>query len=229
MREIFTYTAKGKRESNQDVILLKDLAESISVYLLSDGMGGYKNGEIAATIACQSIVDFLTNKLDIDDVPKSIRLAVESANVKLGQKRKELESKLGTTIAGAIVCGEKAFNFWLGDVRIYHFRNSNILFQSEDHSLLNELRKNGIISPANIIRYRNIVTNSITGDNLNNKIPVIENAIVPSDIIVLCSDGLWQNWCIQSILMKSEVELIDIFSEHAYDCNDNFSIIKIDM
>ena len=59
----------------------------------------------------------------------------------------------------------QAYCFWVGDVRIYHIRENKIIFQSKDHSLINELlNKNQTLTPSVIEKYRHIVTKSIQGN-----------------------------------------------------------------
>lgn len=227
MIEVFTYSAKGKRESNEDYILTKNLSEGNAIYLLADGMGGYMHGDIASSSACNSISEYLIATQGEDDIPGSIASAVESANDIIRFQRKLLKTKLGTTIAGAMIIKNIAYFFWLGDVRIYQFRNSGIIFQSVDHSLVNDMKKNGIVSAMDLTRYKNIVTRSLMGDNIHDQIPIQVAEIFPEDTIIICSDGLWQNWDVGALLNLPETKLLNLLSENESSNDDNYSIIRI--
>jgi PPM family protein phosphatase len=227
MMKVFTYSGKGKRVTNEDYILIKSLSETNSIYLLADGMGGYLHGDIASSLACNSISEYLSANLDKDDIPGSISQSVESANSAIRLQRDFLKTKLGATIAGALVNNDTAYLFWVGDVRIYHFRGDNILFQSEDHSLLNEMRKNGTISTTDLTRYRNIVTRSLMGESYQNQMPLKVVQVCPGDTLIICSDGLWQNWNPSTILNIPETELLNLLSANESNNDDNYTIIKI--
>lgn len=227
MSEVFTFSARGTRQTNDDFILYKQLSATCSIYLLADGMGGYLHGEIASSIACRTIYDYLSANLDKNDIPGSIVHSLESANAAISLQHNLLNTKLGTTIAGAIIETDTAYLFWLGDVRIFHYRGANILFQSEDHSLLNEMRENGIVSATDIARFRNIVTRSLMGDNLQNKVPLMVRQILPGDTLIICSDGLWQNWNVSALKDTPETDLIKLLSENETTSDDNYSIIRL--
>jgi len=171
--EVYSFSAKGKRENNEDYILSRLISTDCTVHLLADGMGGYLYGELASKLVCQSIAKYLENNLCNKNNPDCIRESVQHANVLIGQKRKELQSKLGTTLAGILDVGTRLYIFWLGDVRIYHIRNNEILFQSEDHSFINDMRKQGIVSSNELERYTNIVTRSRLGTNISKERTII--------------------------------------------------------
>jgi len=227
MREVFTYSGKGKRVTNEDYILYKSLSETSSIFLLADGMGGYLHGDIASSLACNSISEYLSSNLEKDDIPGSITQSIESANSAIRLKRDSLKTKLGATIAGALIDKDKAYLFWVGDVRIYHFRSDTILFQSEDHSLLNQMRKNGIVSTTDLTRYRNIVTRSLMGDNFQDPLPLLVAQVCPGDTLIICSDGLWQHWNVNALLNMPETELLNLLSANESDNDDNYSIIRL--
>ncbi|MBV5312767.1 MAG: serine/threonine-protein phosphatase [Prolixibacteraceae bacterium] len=225
--QVFKYTAKGIREINEDFLLNDFYSPSESLHLLADGMGGYSFGEVASSLTCKTISDYLSKNLLSDNIPACIKQSVDIANSIIHKKKIELGSKLGTTIAGAYITGNTAYLFWLGDVRIYLFRQSKVIFQTEDHSLINDMRKQGTVSPLDINRYKNIVTRSITGASHQDELPVIETSFNPGDTLILCSDGMWQSWNIASIFNLSDEELNKLFSEKESSNDDNYSIIKI--
>ncbi len=227
--QVFKYTAKGIREINEDFLISDFYSPSVSLHLSADGMGGYSFGEVASSLTCKAISDYLSKNLLLDDIPACIKQSVNIANSIIYQKKIELGSKLGTTLAGALITGNTAYLFWLGDVRIYHFRQRKVIFQSEDHSLINDMRKQGTVSPLDINRYKNIVTRSITGTSLPDELPVIESNLKPADTLILCSDGLWQNWDITSIFDLSADELNTLLFEKESSNDDNYSLIKIDI
>ncbi len=225
--EIYTFSAKGRRENNEDYLLNRQLLSGYSIHLLADGMGGHEHGEIASLLACEAIAGYLAPNLANSDIVSTLQQSVSTANSIMYDKSQQLGAKMGTTIAGTLIQGNKAYIFWLGDVRIYHFRNNQLLFQSEDHSLINDMQKQGSVSALNLERYKNIVTRSITGTPEHDELVVTETNCNSGDTLLLCSDGLWQNWDIASIFNLSEEKLDEIFSEKESSNEDNYSMLRI--
>jgi len=152
--EVNSFSAKGKRENNEDYTLSRQISPDCSLFLVADGMGGYSYGEIASSLACESIAEYLTVNYGKSEIKQVLSDSLNIANKNINEMRQELAVKMGTTIAGALIERSIAYLFWVGDVRIYHFRNSEILFQSEDHSLINEMKKKGTVSAKEIERYQ---------------------------------------------------------------------------
>ena len=227
--EIFTFSAKGRRENNEDYVLSRQLLSGYSIHLLADGMGGHEHGEIASMLACEAIAGYLGPNLANSDIVSTLQQSVINANSMMLSNSQELGAKMGTTIAGALIQGNKANIFWLGDVRIYHFRRNELLFQSEDHSIISELKKQGTVSPKEMERYGNIVTQSLSGHEIENNIPITTLNIIPGDLILLCSDGLWRNLDIVSFKNLTKTEITNQLKAHEKDVEDNYSIVRIDV
>lgn len=225
--QVYSFSAKGIRENNEDCILNRNLSASCSIHIVADGMGGYSYGEIASTLACETIALTFESNLGKIDTRSLIHQAVTNANTTILQKRKELGDKMGTTIAGVFIENETAYLFWLGDVRIYLYRNNEIQFQSTDHSLISEMKQNGHISAVDIARYKNIVTRHISGSPQEQEIPIVLVSLLPGDTLILCSDGLWQNWNISSVFNLSEEELNNTFCKNESSNDDNYTFLRL--
>lgn len=191
MVKIFSYTGKGLRETNEDYIKSKILSDSISLHIIADGMGGYVYGEVASKTATEAIFQFFEENAVTSNIPKYIQQAVEFANTQILTLRNQYHSKMGTTIAGVLIINSTAYTFWLGDVQIQHFRDNKLLFISESHTLINEMKSNGVISGKDIERYKNIVTRSLSGTPLEESIPIVVIQLEQGDIICVSSDGLY--------------------------------------
>lgn len=225
--DITTYTATGQRKSNADFLFHRDFSQGSSLFLLADGMGGYSYGEIAASLACNTIAHTFESNLGKISAIDLINQAVENANAAIFEKRQELGEKMGTTLAGTFIENETAYIFWLGDVRIYLYRNNGVHYQSTDHSLINEMKQHGHVSSLDLARYKNIVTRHISGSVQEYEMPVIPLYLMTNDIIILCSDGLWQNWDINLLKDLSHKELENTLSIAETTNNDNYTILRI--
>lgn len=224
--EVVSYTAKGQRKSNEDFLLYREFSQGESLFLLADGMGGYSYGEIAASLACETIAHTIESNLGKISAVELIIQAVSDSNNAILEKRQELAEKMGTTIAGILIENDTVYYFWLGDVRIYHFRNNKIFFRSTDHSLINEMKQNRQISAIEIERYKNIVTRHLSGSVQEYEVPVISSNLMTNDMIILCSDGLWQNWDINYLKDLTQEELENTLSVAETTNNDNYTIIR---
>lgn len=225
--KVYSFSAKGRRENNEDYISNRQLSPDCSLFLVADGMGGYLNGEIASSLACEVIAEYLVANYGKSGLKQMISHSLIIANKKINEKRQEIAAKMGTTIAGAVIEGSTAYLFWRGDVRIYQFRNNEILFQSEDHSLINEMKKQVNVSAKEIERYGHIVTRALTGISMEEDQDIIELSLMPGDVLIICTDGFWQNINVSSVSNLTDKEIQDQLYTHKDDMDDNFSILKL--
>ena len=205
--KIFSYTGKGLRKTNEDYIKSEILSDSISLHIVADGMGGYEYGEVASKTATEAIFQFLTHSTIQGDIPALIQQAVEFANNQIHTLQNQYHTKLGTTIAGVLIIDNVGYAFWLGDVQIQHFRDNKQHFISENHTLINEMKKNGHVSTKEIERYKHIVTKSLSGTPLDSTLPVFEIKLQQGDTICISSDGLYNSINPATVLAYPDIEL----------------------
>ena len=110
---------------------------------------------------------------------------------------------------------------------LYHFRNNETIFQSEDHSLINEMKKKGDVTIKEIDRFGNIVTKSLSGTPLDECSPIIELSLISGDMLALCTDGFWQKIDVHSVINLSLDEIQYQISECIDLMDDNYSFLKI--
>ncbi|MBM3208153.1 MAG: Stp1/IreP family PP2C-type Ser/Thr phosphatase [Chlamydiae bacterium] len=185
------------RDKNEDV--WKSLPSHF-FFVVADGMGGHKAGEIAAREAVDNLSESITrifssyqNKnTETDHIIGHLYYAIQDANywVKdLAEKNKDYAG-MGTTICCFLIHKNKLIYAHVGDSRIYRF-NKELNQLSEDHSLKNYLLKKGKLTKENVERYpyKNRITKAI--GTQTQVIPDIDYIdIEPGDIFFLCSDGL---------------------------------------
>src|SRR5262249_33508752 len=130
--------------------------------------------------------------------------------------------------------GDQAFFAHVGDSRAYLIRGDLIQQISEDHSLVNEQIKAGMITPeeAKHSRYKNIITRSV-GFEEEVQVDVMGLVAEPGDLFVLCSDGLanmLEDEEIRDVVLNSEFEdvpqkLVDLANERGGD--DNITVVVV--
>jgi serine/threonine protein phosphatase PrpC len=225
--EIFSFSGKGQRKTNDDYYVNVQFKENVCLHIVADGMGGYSHGDIAAKTAVETIIEYFSSRYQEQKAEQVIQESLRAANEQIQQKQKELQTKLGTTIAGVFIRENIAYAFWLGDVQIYHFRKEVLLFLSESHSLVNEMRKNEILLHKDIERYGNIVTQSLSGSGLKT-IPIIQLELHPNDVICICSDGFYREYDIDKFVYLSKKEKLELLEKGIQSAPDNYTIVLIE-
>lgn len=227
---------KGNRLRNEDFVLKESWEPGISLVLIADGMGGYEDGDIAAKTISQSIFNFLQANFSLHkNITNQIKKALSCANQAISKIKAGNGKKLGATLAGIIFTENSAICFWLGDVRIIHFKDYHIRFQSKDHSLVNELKaQNNNIDAGSLKRINHIVTRAIQG---NQEIPEPEIQVIEkltdSDRFIICSDGVHNVVGpkeLEQLLLKSPTQeaFIDTVKKKCEEHgDDNYSVALI--
>lgn len=224
---VYSYSGKGKRETNEDYIKSDTLFNNVSLHIVADGIGGYQFGEVASQIATESIFQFITEKDIEGDIHSLIQQAVEFANSHIRSKRNQYHAKLGTTLAGFLMIDNSAYAFWVGDVQIQHFRANKQLFISESHSLINDMQKNGVVSVKEIERYKHVVTRSLSGSPLDTPIPIVQIQLQQGDTICISSDGFYNSVNPATLIHNTDLTISKELDALNKINQDNFSIITL--
>jgi PPM family protein phosphatase len=192
-----------RRQTNQDCFLVN---ADCYLYLIADGLGGHAAGTLAAKLTATSIADFVElvsasaavswpfgYSLQFPFEHNVLRTAVLLANLKVCQEAEAREgcSGMGSTVVGIWARNHSAFWTHLGDSRIYLLRGGELRQLSEDHSLVQEQLKRGIITPAEVRTHslRNVVTRAV-GSRGPLEVDVHELSLQDGDLFLLCCDGL---------------------------------------
>ena len=219
--KIFKSSNIGNREQNQDYLVSTQLGQDSSLHPVADGMGGYECGDIASKIVGDSYVYGLSRNMSIEDATREA-----SNNIQI-ERRNLGVAKIGSTVAGVLICGMKATIFWAGDSRVYLFRNKEQLFQTEDHSILNELSRKRKLSFEERERYGHIITRSIMG-NPDDMVDTCEMTLQEGDELLICSDGLYNDCPIDYLIDTLREDRFDIDKQND-GFTDNHSLIYISL
>ncbi len=173
-----------------------------ALLIVADGLGGHMGGEIASKLAVSMMKDVVKESLppggegaDQDAANLALMtLYVEKANTSVSQTNQDLNPNgkpMGTTLATGLITPRKVHICNVGDSRVYHIRDGEIIGRTEDHSWVDEQVKLGLMSKAEAeVDFRkNVVTRSI-GTRPDVTVDTYTWHIVPGDWVMLCSDGL---------------------------------------
>jgi protein phosphatase len=183
-----------KRENNQDSILVD---RNVSLFIVADGMGGHRGGEVASAMAVEAVQEVVQEQLDAPGphVAKDIlRKAYQEASRRIFQKSHHESPELrgmGTTMVAALALGNKIFIANVGDSRAYLFKDKNLWQVTEDHSLVNDQIRAGIVDPNNPASHiaKNVITRSV-GFEEQVEVDIVERDLILGETYLLCSDGL---------------------------------------
>lgn len=222
MFRIYTWGATDvgmKRDHNEDSYLL---APDLSLYVVADGMGGHAGGEMASGIAVRTVEKHIRANAAVleaslqhqgpierspiarllGDALRSACLAVFSKS----QQVRELQG-MGTTTTALMFHGRHAFVAHVGDSRCYLVRDGRTLQITEDHSLVNEQMRAGLISEeqARKSRFKNVITRSVGFDS-DVEVDMVAVDVKEHDVFLVCCDGLSN--------LVTDLEMAEVVSDH---------------
>jgi protein phosphatase len=190
-----------KRNHNEDNYLIND---ELNLFVVADGMGGHAGGEYASAICVNTVEEVVMSMelgesvpVDVDDPVEAARERLRYAIVLAGRRIHEKAGKnsefhgMGTTVVVLLFDGQNALVAHVGDSRVYLVRDGRVEQVTEDHSLVNEKLRAGLLSPeeAKNHKMRNVITRSL-GYLEDVEVDVEVHAVRRGDRFVLCSDGL---------------------------------------
>ncbi|MBR3764196.1 MAG: Stp1/IreP family PP2C-type Ser/Thr phosphatase [Clostridia bacterium] len=181
-----THTGKV-RPANQDALVV---SEEKRIFGVADGMGGHKGGETAST-GCRDAL--LAALAEADPGADVLRKAIEKANAALFQQQKEDEnlSGMGTTLSVAWLSDSFVYIAHVGDSRVYCLRDGEFQQMTDDHSLVEELVRKGMLTDEEARNHpmRNVILRAVgTEEDILVDMAVEERRA--GDIWLICSDGL---------------------------------------
>ena len=199
IRQPLCFSEIGRKDNQEDCIY--PLAEAVSVrnkfFVLCDGMGGHENGEVASATVCESLGRYLDEHQPEDGVmtPELFKQALDFTYNELDKKDSGGVKKMGTTMTCLYLHRNGYLVAHIGDSRIYHIRpNSGIMYQSSDHSLVNDLLRAGELTEEEAANFpqKNIITRAMQPNlERRHKADVYSfNDIQKGDYFFLCSDGV---------------------------------------
>lgn len=186
----------GAREENQDRVTAA-VSEHASLLVVADGMGGHANGARAAEVTLQVVLDaFWQTPHPLFDPLGFLHLTLGRAHeevVRIGAHL-PLEHRPRATCAICLV--QQGFTWWahVGDSRIYHFRHGSVLSRTRDHSHVELLLREGLITAeqAHTHPMRNFVECCLGGDPIMPDMTLSRRRrLDANDVLLVCTDGLW--------------------------------------
>lgn len=195
--DFYSYSGRGGRPVNEDSFICGE-----NYFIVSDGLGGHDNGEIASSSAVNYIAENFRSDISAQSI--SQLLAVTDEIVRQQGKGGK------ATVAALFSDGDKIRIANIGDSRVYYFRKGKIIFRTKDHSVCQASVDMGEMTDDDV---RKSVDRSglfkVLGDSEPLKLPKPYDEIYPKngDAFLICSDGFWEHLYdmeIKADLLKSE-------------------------
>lgn len=203
-----------RRQLNEDTILASD-----NLFIVCDGMGGHKAGEVASKLAVDVIANFVRRSEEDLELTwpygfdpnvaydaNRLRTAIKLANRIVYRKSITSDdySGMGTTVAAALISPKRGEMTYanVGDSRIYRLRDQALTQLTSDDSWVNLMPGNDTAA------LKNILTKAL-GAREDVDFDVVTTALAPGDLVLLCSDGLTN-------MMPNEA-IVEVVSAHKTD------------
>ena len=210
------------RSINEDQFLIATLLKSLQIqqtslpqsdtrhssdashlFVVADGMGGHAAGEEASALAIESVEQYVLEALkwfaccrpsDEDRVLVDFQKALGHAHRRVREEaaeRPELRG-MGTTVTLAYSLNDELYVAHVGDSRCYLLRGGQMYRLTQDHSLVEEMIRRGLLKPEEAAghRWRHVITSTVGGDSSDVRVDVHKLHLQAGDVLLLCSDGL---------------------------------------
>ncbi len=200
-----------RRDENQDSYGVVN-TDNLKFYIVADGMGGAKGGATASSMAVKIVEQSLSHRdtLSPDDVARALSRA-NSDIFKMGSEEEGL-SGMGTTFVGLAFFDKKMIVVNVGDSRAYRIRGDKVVKLTDDHTLVNDLLRNGAITEEQAENHpvAHMLTRSLGPcPDVDVDAFIVDDGPARKDQYLLCSDGLYN--------VVSEQEILAIVKNHSSD------------
>ncbi|HWY58967.1 MAG TPA: Stp1/IreP family PP2C-type Ser/Thr phosphatase [Terriglobales bacterium] len=219
-----------QRENNEDQYAYwepandEEFARRGRLAVVADGMGGHEGGQEASRIAVDTIQEAFADTPDAD-VQSLLAIGFQIAHERILEYA-AVHPKLhgmGTTATAIALRGNQLYYAHVGDSRLYLVRGAKISRLTHDHSYVGRLVENGVISAqeAEIHPQRHILTAALgAGAELWPEMPQHAIELQNSDVLILCTDGLW------SLLSENEIHSAVAHAEPSEACEALIKMTK---
>lgn len=208
------------RDMNQDSFYISSPQDEVQLFIVADGMGGYKGGEIASKLAVETSKNYIINNFnsiehDRENILNLIKSAIEYANLVVYEKSKEVPEleNMGTTIDICLILQNKVYIGHVGDSRVYRKRKEFFRKLTTDHSYVQKLVSDGTITKEEAYNHpkKNMLIKAL-GCSPFVEPDVMVKGFLKDDILLMCSDGLTN--------MLRDEEIVQIINQNPMEaCN----------
>ncbi|MDH5648446.1 MAG: protein phosphatase 2C domain-containing protein [Gammaproteobacteria bacterium] len=212
--EIGFHSLQGARSSNQDRVAYAERDNAVFM-VLADGLGGHAGGSIAAEIATKwSIQTFKSLKQPVITQPSAfLALTMIQAHDQIVSYSKVKFPKMHPRTTCVYCLVQDGYAYWahVGDSRLYHFRGDKLLERTHDHSTVEQMFLRGLITEEDMRSHpqKNHITRCLGGNHRPEVELGNEVRLEKDDRLLLCSDGVWEAFDIDTIISFMKRQPLD--------------------
>jgi protein phosphatase len=177
------------RKRNEDTFLVD---EDKCIFVVCDGMGGHKGGDVASRLAVEIIKETFIFSVAEEIIP-ALQSAAEMANRIIWEKGKSDDSlnEMGTTLTAAVIFDGSLIVAHVGDSSLYLFRENQLKKVTCDHTLAEQMLSDGLLKKEDMRSnvYNHVLTRAV-GVESQVEIDIYQEEIHTGDWVLMCTDGL---------------------------------------
>lgn len=239
----YSFHQQGQRDYQEDSRYPDADKPSTSqrFFVVCDGVGGSEKGEVASQTVCDAIGKTMAKvNFNVDFSSSEFSEVLDAAYDALDRKASKRNQDMATTMTFTCFHAGGCTLAHIGDSRIYHFRKEKgIIYRSEDHSLVNSMVRNGIITPDEAIdsQQKHVITRymePVDSDQNRCTATVLQTKdIQEGDYILLCTDGVCSQIDdneITDIILNTDLDdekKMSVLAQMCIDSDDNNTAILI--
>lgn len=185
------FTHEGTiRDNNEDAVFVSPFNECWAV---ADGMGGHSRGDVASQKIVNAL-EYLQSTQSMSQLVDTVEDRLMAVNDQIFEYSQDILNKvvMGSTFVSLLANNAFGVCLWVGDSRLYRYRNRSLKQITRDHSQVEELLEKGIITPEEALNHPqgNVITRAV-GVRPSLLVDITAFSIGIGDTFLLCSDGLY--------------------------------------
>jgi PPM family protein phosphatase len=195
--QVAQFSSTGGRAANEDRAGIAERKNAV-LLALADGLGGHSGGELASQTAIETVVRLFqcVKQPVLADPFAFLALTMLKAHSSIVQRARAHAPPLEARTTCVLCLVQNGYAYWahVGDSRLYHFRGTRLVTRTEDHSTIEELRRDGVITEDEMANHprKSYLLRSLGGRTEPRISLGEETPLQPGDSLLLCSDGLWE-------------------------------------
>lgn len=195
--QVAQLSSTGGRSANEDRAGIAERHNAV-LLVVADGLGGHTGGEMAAQTVVETVLRLFQGikQPRLPDPFAFLALTMLKAHHTVVARAKAHVPPLEARTTCVLCLVQEGYAYWghVGDSRLYHFRGGRLLKRTEDHSTIEELRRDGVISEEEMAHHprKSYLLRSLGGSGDPSISLSEETLLKPGDTLLLCSDGLWE-------------------------------------
>lgn len=239
--DFFASSVVGRRNNNEDQFCVEP---ELGLFVVADGMGGYEGGEIASKLAVDEVRDFVgRNRRDPgatwpcgEDKKRAfseslLHAASLCAHRQITNHRTERLRNMGSTMVTLLIEDGRATCAHVGDSRLYRLRGDALTQLTRDHSFWAELEAaGGTDVQRKDFGWKNQITRALGVDG-NHRADTATIDLLPGDVWLLCSDGLYdpleQAQIADVLKLPTAKEACEAIVQRAFDAGSQDNITAV--